>query len=51
MQNIDSGRPGLMAIGIFKLIKGLLLVVVGLGVFDLVHHDIVGVLSRWVGVV
>jgi len=51
MQNADSGRAGLMAIGIFKLIKGLLLVVVGIGVFKLVHHDIVEVLSRWVGVV
>ena len=51
MQNIDSGRAGLMAIGIFELIKALLLVVVGIGVFKLVHHDIVEVLSRWVGVV
>ena len=51
MQNADSGRAGLMAIGIFKLIKGLLLVVVGIGVLKLVHHDVVEVLSRWVGVV
>ena len=51
MQNVDSGRAGLMAIGIFELIKALLLVVVGIGVFKLVHHDIVEVLSRWVGVV
>ena len=51
MQNADSSRAGLMAIGIFKLIKGLLLVLLGIGVFELVHHDIVGVLSRWVGVV
>jgi len=51
MQNIDSGRAGLVAIGIFELIKALLLVVVGIGVFKLVHHDIVEVLSRWVGMV
>ncbi len=51
MQNAGSSRAGLMAIGIFKLIKGLLLVVVGIGVLKLVHHDIVEVLSRWVGVV
>jgi uncharacterized membrane protein (DUF2068 family) len=51
MQGADSGRAGLMAIGIFKLIKGLLLAVVGIGVFKLVHHDVVEVLSRWVGVV
>jgi uncharacterized membrane protein (DUF2068 family) len=40
-----------MAIGIFKLVKGLLLVVVGIGVFKLVHHDIADVLSRWVALV
>jgi uncharacterized membrane protein (DUF2068 family) len=40
-----------VAIGIFELIKALLLVVVGIGVFKLVHHDIVEVLSRWVGMV
>ena len=51
VQNADSSRAGLMAIGIFKLIKGLLLVVAGIGMFKLVHHDIVEVLSRWVGLV
>ena len=51
MQNADSSRAGLIAIGIFKLVKALLLVVVGIGVFKLVHHDLVEVLSRWVGVV
>jgi len=51
MQNADSGRAWLMAIGVFKLIKALGLVVVGIGVFKLVHHDIVEVLSRWVGAV
>ena len=40
-----------MAIGIFKLIKGLLLIVVGFGVLKLVHHDVVDVLSRWVAAV
>jgi uncharacterized membrane protein (DUF2068 family) len=51
MQNKVSGRAGLIAIGIFKLIKALVLVVVGIGVFKLVHHDIVDVLSRWVAAV
>jgi uncharacterized membrane protein (DUF2068 family) len=51
MQNADSGRAGLMAIGIFKLIKALVLVVLGIGVFKLVHHDILEVLSRWVRMV
>src|ERR1022692_1793717 len=51
MQNADSSRAWLMAIGVFKLIKALTLVVVGIGVFKLVHHDVVDVLSRWVGAV
>jgi uncharacterized membrane protein (DUF2068 family) len=51
MQNADSSRTGLVAIGIYKLIEGLLFVVVGIGVLKLVHHDIVEVLSRWVGAV
>ena len=50
MQDAASGRAGLMAIGIFKLIKGLLLILAGIGVLMLVHHDLVEVLSRWVGV-
>jgi uncharacterized membrane protein (DUF2068 family) len=40
-----------MAIGVFKLSKALVLLVVGIGVFKLVHHDIVEVLSRWVDAV
>jgi uncharacterized membrane protein (DUF2068 family) len=40
-----------MAIGIFKLIKALVLIVVGIGILKLVHHDIVDVLIRWVGMV
>jgi len=51
MQNADSSRTWLTAIGVFKLIKALALVVVGIGVFKLVHHDISEVLSRWVGAV
>jgi uncharacterized membrane protein (DUF2068 family) len=51
MQNADSSRAWLMTIGVFKLIKALVLIVVGIGVFRLVHHDIVDVLSRWLGLV
>jgi len=40
-----------MAIGIFKLIKGALLVVLGVGVLKLVHHDIAEVLTQWVAAV
>jgi uncharacterized membrane protein (DUF2068 family) len=51
MQNSSSGRTGLIVIGAFKLVKALALVVVGIGVFKLVHHDVVEVLSRWIGAV
>ena len=51
MQNAERSRAGLAAIGIFKLIKALALVVVGIGAFKLGHRNIVEVLSRWVGLV
>jgi uncharacterized membrane protein (DUF2068 family) len=51
MQNADPSRAGLTAIGIFKLVKALALVVVGIGAFKLGHHNIVEVLSRWVTLV
>jgi uncharacterized membrane protein (DUF2068 family) len=51
MQNAEPGRAGLTAIGIFKLIKAVALVVVGIGAFKLGPHNIVEVLSRWVGLV
>jgi uncharacterized membrane protein (DUF2068 family) len=51
MQNRSSSRAGLMIIGVFKLIKALALVVVGIGVLKLVHHDIVDVFSGWVSTV
>ncbi len=49
MQNADSRRAGLVAIGIYKLIKALLLVVAGIGVFKLVHHDVVDIMFQWAG--
>ena len=49
--NTSSNRAGLMIIGVFKLIKALALVVVGVGVFKLVHHDVVDVLSGWISAV
>jgi len=48
MQTTPPDRAGLMTIGIFKLIKALALVVVGIGAFKLVHHDLVEVLSHWI---
>ncbi len=51
MQNADPSRAWLTAIGIFKLIKALVLVVVGIGALKLVHQNSVEVLSRWVNAV
>jgi uncharacterized membrane protein (DUF2068 family) len=51
MKNADSSRAWLTAIGIFKLIKALALVIVGIGALKLAHHDAVEVLSRWVGLI
>ncbi len=51
MQNADSSRAWLMAIGMFKLVKALLLVLVGIGAFKLAHHDTMEVLGRWVAAV
>ena len=38
-------------VGIYELLKGLLLLVVGIGVLKLMHHDVVELLTRWVGAV
>lgn len=44
-------RPrGLLYIGLFKLIKGLLLVSVGIGAASLLHKDLGEVFMRWVQV-
>jgi uncharacterized membrane protein (DUF2068 family) len=38
---------GLVIIGIFKLFKGLLFVLLGIGALKLIHKDIVDVLTHW----
>src|ERR1700694_4782799 len=43
-----SSSAGLILIGVFKLIKGLLLVVVGIGALKLLHKDVADVVTRWV---
>jgi uncharacterized membrane protein (DUF2068 family) len=43
-----SSSTGLILIGVFKLIKGLLLVAVGIGALKLLHKDIADVVTRWV---
>ena len=39
---------GLLLIGLFKLLKGLLLVIVGIGAHRLLHKDIATVVEHWV---
>jgi len=43
-----SSSTGLILIGIFKLVKGLLLLAVGIGALKLLHKDIGEVVTRWV---
>ena len=43
-----SSFTGLILIGIFKLVKGLLLLAVGIGALKLLHKDIGEVVTRWV---
>jgi uncharacterized membrane protein (DUF2068 family) len=43
-----SWSTGLILIGIFKLVKGLLLLAVGIGALKLLHKDIGEVVTRWV---
>ncbi len=42
------GDAGLWLIGGFKLAKGLLLLVVGVGVLRLLHRDVADVLASWI---
>lgn len=43
-----STSTGLILIGVFKLLKGLLLVAVGIGALKLLHKDVADVVTRWV---
>jgi uncharacterized membrane protein (DUF2068 family) len=42
--------PWLFLIGIFKLLKGLALVIVGVGLFKLVHKDVAAIALHWIDV-
>jgi len=44
---MPSGDKALWLIGGFKLVKGLLLVVVGVGALHLVHKDVADVVAGW----
>lgn len=41
---------GILLIGIFKLVKGLLLVAVGIGALKLLHRDLATTVDHWVNV-
>jgi uncharacterized membrane protein (DUF2068 family) len=41
-------RAGILLIGLFKLLKGLLLVAVGIGALKLLHKDVAAVAEHWV---
>lgn len=43
-------RTGILLIGLFKLVKGLLLVAVGIGALKLLHKDVASVAVHWVEV-
>ena len=40
----------MLAIGVFKLVKGLLLLAVAAGALNLLHKDVAAVVDRWVGI-
>ena len=42
---------GLLAIAIFKLVKGVLLLIVGIGALSLIHKDVAETVARWVDLI
>ena len=46
------GKPahsrGLVVIGVFKILEGMLLLIVGIGVLRLLHKDVAEVVAHWV---
>jgi uncharacterized membrane protein (DUF2068 family) len=51
MSSIRSGSGGLFFIAAYKILEGLLLLAAAIGVLRLLHHDVAGVVYRWVNVV
>ena len=43
-----KGPAGILLIGVFKLVKGLLLVAVGVGALRLLHKDVAATVTHWV---
>ena len=42
------GSTALILTGLFKLLKGLVLVAAGIGALNLLHKDVADVVTRWV---
>ena len=45
-----NGRTGLILIGIFKLVKGLSLLVLAIGLLHLLHRDVEATVTHWIEV-
>jgi uncharacterized membrane protein (DUF2068 family) len=45
-----SGDQWIVLIGVFKLVKGLLLLAAGIGILRLVHKDVAEVVKHWINV-
>ena len=50
MARTEKSPAALIAIGLFKLLKGLLLVATGLGALSLLHRDLFDTIGHWVTV-
>jgi uncharacterized membrane protein (DUF2068 family) len=46
----QSGDKWIVLIGVFKLVKGLLLLGAGMGILKLMHKDIAAVVEHWINV-
>lgn len=45
-----TSSTGLILIGLFKLVKSLLLIIVGIGALKLVHKDVAETVTHWVNI-
>ena len=46
--NSEAGDKWILLIALFKLVKAVLLIMVGVGVFKLLHRDVAQVVEHWV---
>ena len=46
--NEQRSSSGILLIGVFKLLKGLLLVAVGIGAFKLLHKNVADIVIHWI---